>query len=59
MCFNADLYPSVYFPDFTTRANRDAMDSEDLEAFDFFEGAMLIVGIRELASLLVCVVKDF
>jgi hypothetical protein len=36
------LYPSVYFPDFTTSARRAAIDSVDLAAFDFFVGAIAI-----------------
>jgi len=35
ICFNADLYPRVYFPDLTTSARRAAMDSVDFAAFDF------------------------
>lgn len=27
ICFKADLYPKEYFPDLTTRAKREAMDS--------------------------------
>ena len=40
ICFNADLYPKVYFPDFTTRARREAMDSVDFAALDFLVGAI-------------------
>jgi hypothetical protein len=43
ICFSADLYPSVYFPDLTTSARRAAMDSVDLAAFDFFVEDMLVL----------------
>jgi hypothetical protein len=36
----ADLYPRVYFPDLTTSARRDEMDSLDLVALDFLVGAI-------------------
>ena len=42
ICFRADLYPREYFPDLTTRARREDMDSEDLAAFDFLVGAMAV-----------------
>ena len=43
ICFRADLYPRVYFPDLTTRASLAAIDSLDLAAFDFFVGAIAVV----------------
>lgn len=43
ICLRADLYPRVYFPDFTTSASLAEMDSEDFAAFDFFVGAITIV----------------
>ena len=42
ICFRADLYPRKYFPDLTTRARREEMDSDDLVAFDFLVGAMVV-----------------
>ena len=41
ICLRADLYPREYFPDLTTRARREEMDSDDLVAFDFLVGAMV------------------
>jgi hypothetical protein len=49
ICFRADLYPRVYFPDLTTRASLAEIDSVDLVALDFFVGAMVVV-----AGCLVC-----
>lgn len=40
ICLRADLYPREYLPDLTTSARRDAIDSVDLVALDFLEGAM-------------------
>ena len=40
ICLRADLYPREYLPDLTTRARREAMDSEDFAALDFFVGAI-------------------
>jgi hypothetical protein len=40
ICFKADLYPNVYFPDLTTSANRAAIDSVDFAALDFLVGAI-------------------
>lgn len=45
ICLRADLYPRVYLPDLTTRARRDAMDSEDFAALDFLVGAIAGVGV--------------
>jgi hypothetical protein len=42
ICFRADLYPRKYFPDLTTRARREEIDSEDLVAFDFLVGAIAV-----------------
>ena len=36
------MYPRKYFPDLTTRARREEIDSEDLAAFDFLVGAMAV-----------------
>ena len=43
ICFRADLYPRVYFPDLTTSASLAVIDSDDLAALDFFVGAMTVV----------------
>ena len=43
ICFRADLYPRVYFPDLTTRASLAEIDSVDLAALDFLVGAMAVV----------------
>ena len=51
ICFRADLYPREYFPDLTTRARREEMDSEDLVAFDFLVGAMTVEFFCFLAKL--------
>ncbi len=40
ICLRADLYPREYLPDLTTRARREAMDSEDFAALDFLVGAI-------------------
>ena len=48
------MYPREYFPDLTTRARREEMDSEDLAAFDFLVGAMvafLFLFFHELKDL--------
>ena len=44
------MYPREYFPDLTTRARREEMDSEDLAALDFLVGAIVVGVFWFLAS---------